>query len=294
VVATKGGFLPFDGERPDDPAAYVRERFIEPEIVAPDDLANRAHAIAPDYLEWSLDRSLNRLGLDTVDCYYVHNPETQLVTRSREAVYDQLETAFEALERRRTAGDIRAYGVATWHAFRVAEDDERYLSLAEVLARAEAAGEAVGPDDDHGFGAIQLPFNVAMADAFTRRNQRSPGDDSEPVSTLELAHEAGLSVVTSASIGQGDLAVVGGDPGRHRRNPRGRDPGAARAQLRTERAGGHLARSSARATSITFARTSPPGRSTLSARRRSTRCSSSARGEVRERTETRERNAGTR
>jgi len=116
----KGGFLPFDGERPDDPAAYVRERFIEPEIVAPDDLANRAHAIAPDYLEWSLDRSLNRLGLDTVDCYYVHNPETQLVTRSREAVYDQLETAFEALERRRTAGDIGAYGVATWHAFRVA------------------------------------------------------------------------------------------------------------------------------------------------------------------------------
>ena len=212
VVATKGGFLPFDGERPDDPAAYVRERFIEPEIVAPDDLANGAHAIAPDYLEWSLDRSLNRLGLDTVDCYYVHNPETQLVTRSREAVYDQLETAFEALERRRTAGDIGAYGVATWHAFRVAEDDERYLSLAEVLARAEAAGEAVGPDDDHGFGAIQLPFNVAMADAFTRRNQRSPGDDSEPVSTLELAHEAGLSVVTSASIGQGDLAVEGAIP----------------------------------------------------------------------------------
>jgi len=50
VVTTKGGFLPFDGERPDDPAAYVRERFVEPGIVAPDDLANGAHAIAPDYL----------------------------------------------------------------------------------------------------------------------------------------------------------------------------------------------------------------------------------------------------
>jgi len=122
------------------------------------------------------------------------------------------------------------------------EDDERYLSLAEVLARAEAAGEAVGPDDDHGFGAIQLPFNVAMADAFTRRNQRSPGDDSEPVSTLELAHEAGLSVVTSASIGQGDLAVVEGDPGRHRRNPRGRDPGAARSTSHGARRGHLFAR----------------------------------------------------
>ncbi|WP_144921255.1 aldo/keto reductase [Halorubrum salsamenti] len=218
VVATKGGFLPFDGDRPDDPAEFVRERFVEPGIVAPDDLANGAHAIAPEYLEWSLDRSLDRLGLDAVDCYYVHNPETQLATRSRDAVYDQLEAAFELLERRRAAGDVGAYGVATWDAFRVAEGDERYLSLAEVLSRAEAAGEAVGPGDDHGFEAVQLPFNVAMADAFTRRNQRSPGGDSdgdpdaEPISTLEFAHEAGLSVVTSASIGQGELAVEGAIP----------------------------------------------------------------------------------
>ncbi|WP_435075759.1 aldo/keto reductase [Halorubrum sp. HHNYT27] len=213
VVATKGGFLPFDGERPDDPAAFVRERFLSTGIVDAADLANGAHAIAPAYLEWSLDRSLDRLGLDTVDCFYIHNPETQLATRSHEAVYDQLAAAFEALERRRVAGDVGAYGVATWDAFRVPEGDERYLSLAEVLARAEAAGETVGPDDDHGFEAIQLPFNVAMADAFTRRNQRLPdGDGDERVSALEFAHEAGLSVVTSASIGQGDLASEGAIP----------------------------------------------------------------------------------
>jgi len=229
VVATKGGFLPFDGERPDDPAAYVRDRFLATGIVDADDLANGAHAVAPEYLEWSLDRSLDRLGLDTVDLFYIHNPETQLAARSREAVYDRLEAAFEALERRRAAGDVGAYGVATWDAFRVPESDERYLSLAEVLARAEAAGEAVGPDDDHGFEAVQLPFNVAMADAFTRRNQRPPGvdgddgdadgddsgdadGDAKPVSTLEFAHEAGLSVVTSASIGQGELANEGAIP----------------------------------------------------------------------------------
>ena len=214
VVATKGGFLPFDGERPDDPAAYVRDRFLATGIVDAADLANGAHALAPDYLEWSLDRSLDRLGLDAVDCFYIHNPETQLATRSREAVYDQLGAAFEALERRRLAGDVGAYGVATWDAFRVPEDDERYLSLAEALARAEAAGEAVGPDDDHGFETVQLPFNVAMADAFTRRNQRPPGGDAdgERVSALEFAHEAGLSVVTSASIGQGDLADAGAIP----------------------------------------------------------------------------------
>ncbi|VTT88417.1 aldo/keto reductase family protein [Halorubrum sp. DM2] len=214
IVATKGGFLPFDGERPTDPSAYVRERFVDPGIVDSDDLANGAHAMTPEFLEWSLDRSLDRLGLDSVDCYYVHNPETQLAVRSREDVYDRLEAAFDTLERRRAAGDIGAYGVATWDAFRVPEGDDAYLSLAEVLSRAERAGEAVGPDDDHGFEAIQLPFNVAMADAFTRRNQPAPPDfDAEsPVSTLEFAHEAGLSVVTSASIGQGELAVEGAIP----------------------------------------------------------------------------------
>ncbi|MFC5277876.1 aldo/keto reductase [Halorubrum rubrum] len=212
VVATKGGFLPFDGERPDDPAAYLRERFVDPGVVDPADLAG-AHSLAPGYLEWSLDRSLDRLGLETVDCYYVHNPETQLEARSREAVYDALEAAFETLERRRLAGDLGAYGVATWDAFRVPEEAERYLSLREVLARANAAGEAVGPDDDHGLAAIQLPFTVHMADAFTRANQRPPDDPhGEPISTLEFAHEAGLSVVTSASLGQGDLAADGSIP----------------------------------------------------------------------------------
>ncbi|MFD1569088.1 aldo/keto reductase [Halorubrum laminariae] len=214
VVATKGGFLPFDGDRPDDPGAYVRERFLDPGIVDRAHLADGAHAISVDFLAWSLDRSLERLGLDAVDCYYVHNPETQLAVRSRDAVYDQLEAAFELLERRRVAGDVGSYGVATWDAFRVPTDDAAYLSLGEVLARAEAAGEAVGPDDTHGFEAIQLPFNVAMADAFTRANHPAPpGADADgPLSALEFAHESGLSVVTSASIGQGDLAVDGAIP----------------------------------------------------------------------------------
>ena len=212
VVATKGGFLPFDGERPDDPTAYIRGRFVEPGLVDPADLAG-GHCLAPGYLEWSLDRSLDRLGVDRIDCYYVHNPETQLAERSRTAVYDALETAFEALERRRIAGDIGRYGVATWDAFRVAETDDTHLSLSAILARAEAAGETVGPTDDHGFAAIQLPFNVRMADAFTRANQRPAGaPDADPVSTLAFAHEAGLSVVTSASIGQGELATPGEIP----------------------------------------------------------------------------------
>ncbi|MFB6122688.1 MAG: aldo/keto reductase [Haloferacaceae archaeon] len=204
VVATKGGFLPFDGDRPDDPAAYVREQFVETGLVDPSDLARGCHCIAPGFVDAMLDRSLSNLGVESVDCYYVHNPETQLEARDRAAVYDRLEATFERLERRRAAGDLYGYGVASWEAFRVPADHENHLSLPELLARADAAADRVG-NDESGFLAVQLPFNVVMADAFTVDSQPTPGGDGR-TSVLERAHEAGVDVVASASLAQGDLA----------------------------------------------------------------------------------------
>ncbi|SNR22865.1 aldo/keto reductase [Halorubrum vacuolatum] len=227
IVSTKGGFVPFEGGEPIDRTAFLRDRFLNPGILEVDDLAGGSHALAPTFLEWSLDRSLERLGVATVDCYYLHNPETQLAVRSRSAVYDAIEDGLELLERRRLAGDVGCYGIATWEAFRVPETHDSYLSLTEILARAEAVGERIGPTDDHGFEALQLPFNVHMADAFTRANQRPPkkaarpsdgsdrrtkGTDDERLSTLELAHEADLSVFTSASLAGGDLARIDAIP----------------------------------------------------------------------------------
>mgnify|MGYP000182784377 CR=1 FL=1 len=205
-VATKGGFVPFDGERPENPGAYIRDEYVDPGIVDPDDLAHGSHAISPSFIRDQLSRSLDNLGLDSVDLYYVHNPETQLDVRSRDAVYDQLEDTFEVLERRAAAGDLRHYGVATWDAFRVPADHDHYLSLPEIISRARAAAKAVGNTATH-FRAIQVPFNVYMADAFTVEAQ--PGPDADQ-SVLWFAQEAGLNVFTSASLGQGD--VVDGIP----------------------------------------------------------------------------------
>ncbi|NHN58052.1 MULTISPECIES: aldo/keto reductase [Halorussus] len=201
-VSTKGGFVPFDGERPDDPGEYVKREFVDTGLVDREDLARGSHAIAPDFVDAMLDRSLENLGVDEIDLYYVHNPETQLHARSREDVYDQLEATFTRLEERAAAGDISKYGVATWNAFRVPEGDDRYLSLSEIISRARAAAKAAENTATH-LRAIQLPFNVVMADAFTVESQQGP---EGPQSPLWFAHEAGLNVFTSASIAQGDLA----------------------------------------------------------------------------------------
>ncbi|MFC6862117.1 aldo/keto reductase [Halomicroarcula sp. GCM10025817] len=203
LVATKGGFVPFDGERPANPGAFVQSEYVDTGLADLDDLVGGQHCLAPAFVDDQVDRSLANLDLDTIDLYYVHNPETQLAENSREAVYDQLEAAFEVLERRADEGDIAHYGVATWEAFRVPEDHERYLSLPEVVDRARSAASAAGNAATH-LRAIQLPFNVFMADAFTVEAHRGAEGAQ---SALWFAHEAGLDVFTSASIMQGRLAT---------------------------------------------------------------------------------------
>ncbi|EMA44887.1 aldo/keto reductase [Halococcus saccharolyticus] len=202
VITTKGGFVPFDGERPDDPGEYIREEYVEPGIVDPDDLVRGMHSLVPAFVDDQLDRSLSNLGIETIDCYYVHNPEFQLDERSRESVYDDLEATFVRLEERAATGDLRHYGVATWDAFRVTPDDPNHLSLPEVVSRARAAARTAGNDATH-FRAVQLPFNVVMADAFTVAAHDGPDG---PQSALRFAREAGLDVFVSAPLAQGRLA----------------------------------------------------------------------------------------
>ena len=203
LVATKGGFVPFDDERPTDPGEYVRSEYVDSGLVDRADLVRGQHCLAPAFIDDQLDRSLDNLGLETIDLYYVHNPETQLESNSRDAVYDQLEATFTRLEERRAAGDIRQYGVATWRALRVPEGHDSYLSLPEIVRRARAAADAAG-NEVTGFRGIQLPFNVEMADAFTvEAHDGAEGRQS----ALWFAHEAELSVFTSASIMQGKLAA---------------------------------------------------------------------------------------
>jgi aryl-alcohol dehydrogenase-like predicted oxidoreductase len=57
--------------------------------------------------------------------------------------------------------------------------------------------------DTHRFRVIQLPYNLAMGEAFTLGNQPV---DGEAVSLLETARRLGIYVMTSASIYQGQLA----------------------------------------------------------------------------------------
>jgi aryl-alcohol dehydrogenase-like predicted oxidoreductase len=198
VLATKGGFLPFDGAPPKDIRSYFLESFVKPGIAEFSDIAAGCHCMTPRYLLDQLDCSRKNLGVDSIDLYYVHNPETQLAEAERADFNDRLLKAFEALEGAVADGKIRMYGTATWNGYRNDPGAKDYLSLAEVVGIAEKAG-----GKNHRLKAIQLPLNLAMPEALTKRNQEIGG---EKLSTIEAAEKLGLAVFCSAAILQGQLS----------------------------------------------------------------------------------------
>ena len=150
----------------------------------------RGHSLDPDFLQENLEASLVNLGVEQVDVFYLHNPETQLDSND---FYSQLRAAFERCEAMAARGMLRFYGVATWDGFRA---EKKVISLHRLVAMAkEIAGE------EHRFRFVQLPFNLAMPEAFNKHQQEGG------TSLLQAAGELGITVIGSATLYQGRLGA---------------------------------------------------------------------------------------
>src|ERR1700733_13754679 len=153
--------------------------------------------MAPAYLADQLERSRHNLGVETIDVFYLHNPETQLSEVPAEEFRQRTRAAFTFLETAVAEKKIRAYGMATWNSFREDPKAAGYLSLEEMAGIAE---EIAGPA--HHFRFVQLPFNLAMPEALTRPNQMI---DGKLVPMVQAARTLGISLITSAALLQGQL-----------------------------------------------------------------------------------------
>ena len=87
----------------------------------------------PDYLEFALGKSCERLGTDCIDLYQLHNPPIQLIKDGR---------VFKILERLKASGKIRHYGIS------IHDPQEGLLAM--------RAGE---------LEAIQVAFNILRQEA---------------------------------------------------------------------------------------------------------------------------------
>ena len=197
-ISTKGGYLPFDNEPPTNVQKYFEENFVEKGIADFDDLVGGSHCMTPKYLQSQIDQSLENMRIDAVDLFYIHNPESQLQETDRYTFEARLAKAFEMLEQNRKGGKLQFYGAATWSGFRVPPDNPSYHSLERMVNIARQVGGA-----DHGFRFIQLPYNLAMPEAYLLGNQAVSGKVYSPI---EAARQLGVSVMCSASILQGKLS----------------------------------------------------------------------------------------
>lgn len=196
-ISTKNGYITDDADLNMDIWQYIQTRLINTNIIKPEDISSGYHCMKISYLEDQLERSRRNLGLECIDLLYLHNAiESQVHDVGRDVFMKMLRDVFEFYEEKRREGKIRYYGLATWNCFRVRENNIEYLNLYDVVKMAE------GINADHGFKFIQLPFNLAMSEAWTLKNQYI---DNEQMNIIDAADRLGIGVFTSVPLMQGKI-----------------------------------------------------------------------------------------
>ena len=198
VLCTKAGYLTPDGKMPGDPNQYFFQEYIQRGIFSAKDIAAGSHCIAPRFLQDQISRSMANLGVNCIDVFYLHNPETQLGEISKVQFLGRIREAFYYLESAVRTGKIHYYGVATWNGFRQEARARDSMQLAELDA---VAKEIAG--DSHHFRFVQLPFNLGMTEALTLGNQSV---DGKSMTIMEAAEELNITLIASASLLQGQVA----------------------------------------------------------------------------------------
>lgn len=186
VIVSKGGYV--QGRNWE--AAQEREQNGKPypELVGVSE--GLAHCIHPEFLEDQITLSLERLNVECIDIYLLHNPEYFLegamknydALEARRQYYRRIEAAFRFLEKEVEKGRIQYYGISS-NTFPVNKDNPLFTSLDRVLECAHNVS------DNHHFNVIQMPFNLFENGAAVEPNQAHDN------TVLELAKKHRLGVL---------------------------------------------------------------------------------------------------
>lgn len=197
-ITSKAGFLPLDFPFPENPYAWIEETVIKKGLASKDEIVVDQHCLSPDYLRWSVEKSLENLGLETLDVLFLHNPETQLGYVDYMTLRMRIAQAFKLFEALVKEGKIRHYGIAAWNGFLYEVGHTEYLSLKDIVTIAEEVG---GPG--HHFKYVESPFNLAKPHAYTYANQKGP--DGRYYTLLQAVQGYGLQFFAASSLLQMNL-----------------------------------------------------------------------------------------
>lgn len=183
TIVTKGGYI--QGQN----MGLARSRSF-PEVVAYAD--GLWHCIHPEFLETQIRLSAERLQVETIDVYLLHNPEyylSQIAHHSRltpadhDEFYRRVREAFRFLEDRVREGKIRWYGISS-NNYGLPFSDPTMTSVARCLAVAREVA------DEHHFGVVQLPMNLYESGGALNKN-------NEGQTVLEFCRSNGIGVLVN-------------------------------------------------------------------------------------------------
>jgi aryl-alcohol dehydrogenase-like predicted oxidoreductase len=129
------------------------------------------HSIAPSFLKKELTKSLQRLQLNSLDCYLIHNPEFYIYDAiSKEiprdtmldTMFERIYKAFVGLEEEVKDGRINSYGISS-DSFAKQHNDPTFLPYEDLLLLAQKAAKEVS-NKQHSFSTIELPINLLERD----------------------------------------------------------------------------------------------------------------------------------
>jgi len=204
-LVSKGGFITFDDGRPDDFDAWFEARIARKGLGKRDDLTE-AHLLSPGYIGRQIEESRAALGTATLDAFLLDQPEVHIPRIGKPELNRRLQRAFAVCEQAVKEGKIRSYGVSTFSGFRVETDDALFQSLTSLQGLAEKAAQVAHGDTGakHAFKLVEMPFNQAMPEAFTRFNQAT--GHGNVASTIQAAFQLKVYAMASHTLAKGMLA----------------------------------------------------------------------------------------
>jgi hypothetical protein len=150
------------------------------------------HCISPDFLENQITLSLQRLNLEKIDVYLLHNPEYFLTysiisdpERREREYYRRIKDAFIHLEEEVKRGRISYYGISS-NTFAEKETKQNFTSLEKVISIANEISE-----QNH-FAVVQFPMNLIENGGTNILNQQK-----QTKTFLQLAGENNLGVLVN-------------------------------------------------------------------------------------------------
>ncbi|MBI4194044.1 MAG: aldo/keto reductase [Betaproteobacteria bacterium] len=213
-LVAKGGFLRFDEGVPGDVDAWFEANITRDGLGRREELTD-LHLLSPGYIARQIDDCRNALGVDTLDAFLVDQPEVHISRLGKAELNRRLQRVFAVCEQAVKNERIRCYGISTFNGFRVETDHALFQSLASLLGLAEKAAQSVHGMGDarHAFRIVQMPFNQALPEAFTRFNQAT--GQGNVASTLQAAFQLGIYVMASHALAKGKLAHECAESVRH-------------------------------------------------------------------------------